>query len=58
MDILVRLKCPEGHGPDVRCSQCQDTGYTERWLPLNLLNTLPTGNWIIIGRRASDPTRL
>jgi hypothetical protein len=56
MDILIRWKCPERHASGIRCSQCQNTDYIERWMPLDLLKTLPTVNWIIIGRRASDPS--
>ena len=53
MEILLRLKCHHEPTSDRLCSECHGMGYIERWLPMDLLNTLPNANWVIVGRRLS-----
>jgi hypothetical protein len=57
MEVLVRWKCPECRSNDPGCGQCRGAGYLERWMPMDMLKSLPTSSWIIVGRRASAPLR-
>jgi len=37
MEVLIRYPCQCYHQPNVRCRDCNETGYLERWVPYFLV---------------------